>query len=46
MQNYDSGSVDMRSKAMHDRWQKLLQCKLIIVNGAQPMDEIIKNLEL
>lgn len=39
---YDTGSVNMRSKAKHDEWQKLLQCKQIILNGADDLD---KNLE-
>ena len=36
---YDSGSVDMRSKAKHDEWQKLLQCKQIVLNGADDVEE-------
>jgi len=31
---YDTGSVDMRSKAKHDEWQKLLRCRQIVLNGA------------
>ncbi|MCM1568531.1 MAG: hypothetical protein NC081_03675 [Roseburia sp.] len=27
---YDTGSVNMRSKAKHDEWRKLLQCKQIV----------------
>lgn len=27
---YDTGSVDMRSKAKHNEWQKLLPCKQIV----------------
>ncbi len=30
---YDTGDIDMRSKAKHDQWQKLLKCKQIVVNG-------------
>lgn len=40
---YDTGSVDMRSKAMHDEWQKLLQCPLVVVDGAEDLE---KNCEL
>lgn len=36
---YDTGSVNMRSKAKHDEWQKLLQCKQIILNGADDLDK-------
>ena len=42
---YDTGSVNMRSKAKHDEWQKLLKCPLIELNGADDLDknfEIIK----
>lgn len=35
---YDTGSVTMRSKENHDEWQKLLQCKQIIVNGENSLD--------
>lgn len=34
---YDSGSVEMRSKAMHDEWDKLLLCKQIVLNGADSL---------
>lgn len=40
---YDVGGLDIRSRAKHDEWQKLLRCKQIIVNGA---DHIAANLEL
>ncbi len=40
---YDTGSVNMRSSANHDAWQKLLPCRKIVLNGANP---IAKNLEL
>ena len=36
---YDTGSVDMRSKAKHDEWQKLLHCKQIVLNGADNLEE-------
>ena len=36
---YDTGSVNMRSKAKHDEWQKLLQCKQIVLNGANDLEE-------
>jgi uridine kinase len=40
---YDTGDIDMRSKAKHDQWQKLLKCKQITVNGE---DDLKYNLEL
>ena len=36
--DYDSGSVEMRSKANHDQWQKLLNCKQIILDGTDSVD--------
>ena len=45
--SYDSGGLDMRSKAKHDEWQKLLPCKLIELNGADDLNanyEIVRNL--
>lgn len=35
---YDTGSLNMRSKMKHDEWQKLLQCKLIILDGSANLD--------
>ncbi len=32
---YDTGDVTMRSKALHDDWQKLLKCMHINVNGEE-----------
>ena len=39
---YDTGSTNMRSKAKHDAWQKLLQCKILTLNGA---DDLQKNFQ-
>ena len=39
---YDTGSANMRSKAKHDAWQKLLQCKILTLNGA---DDLQKNFQ-
>ena len=36
---YDTGSVNTRSKAKHDEWQKLLICPLISLNGADDLNE-------
>ncbi len=36
---YDTGSANMRSKAQHDEWQKLLLCKQIVLNGADELEE-------
>ena len=37
--NYDTGNVKMRSKAKHDEWQKQLQCKLLVLDGADDLQE-------
>lgn len=31
---YDTGRVEMKSKAMHDEWQKLLKCRQIVLDGS------------
>lgn len=35
---YDTGGTEMRSRAKHDEWQKLLQCRLIVLNGGDDLD--------
>lgn len=35
---YDTAGVNMRSKAKHDEWQKLLQCPLVVVDGAEDLE--------
>lgn len=42
---YDTGSVNMRSKAKHDEWQKLLMCKQIVINGADDLGENFKKVQ-
>lgn len=41
--SYDSGGLDMRSKAKHDEWQKKLQCHQILLDGSLPVE---KNFEI
>lgn len=36
---YDTGGVDMRSRARHDTWQKLLKCSLLELDGAASLEE-------
>ena len=36
---YDTGDVTMRSRAMHDEWQKGLRCPVIALNGAEDVDK-------
>lgn len=40
---YDTGGVEMRSKAKHDEWQRLLKCDVITVNGA---DDMKRNMDI
>ena len=42
---YDTGSANMRSKAKHDEWQKLLLCKQIVLNGADDLEENFKKVQ-
>ena len=42
---YDNGSINMRSKAKHDEWQKLLQCRQIVLNGADDLEENLKKVQ-
>lgn len=35
---YDNGGLEIRSKASHDEWQRLLLCKQIVLNGADNLD--------
>jgi len=37
--SYDTGGIEIRSKAKHDAWQKLLQCELLIVDGCDALEE-------
>lgn len=40
---YDNGDESMRSKAMHDKWSKLLTCNQVILDGTKRVED---NLEL
>ncbi|MDE7157026.1 MAG: shikimate kinase [Lachnospiraceae bacterium] len=42
---YDTGSVNMRSKAKHDEWEKLLLCRQIVLNGTDDLDENFKKVQ-
>ena len=39
---YDTGGLDMRSRAHHNQWQKLLKCPILWLDGA---DDLTENLE-
>lgn len=37
--SYDNGGTDIRSKAMHDEWQKKLLCKILYLEGASKLED-------
>ncbi len=41
---YDTGSREMISKAMHDAWLKEIECEIIRYEGIVSTDEIIQDL--
>lgn len=43
---YDIGGPEMRSRVMHDAWLKQMACPVIIVDGAKPIEVILKDLGL
>lgn len=36
---YDTGDIHMRSRANHDAWQRKLACPLLVLNGADRVEE-------
>ncbi|HZK39440.1 MAG TPA: GNAT family N-acetyltransferase [Clostridia bacterium] len=40
--NYDIGGLDMRSRALHEKWLKDCPCPVIRVDGTKPVDELLK----
>ena len=36
---YDTGGLDMRSKAKHDQWQTMLTCPLLQIDGAAALEQ-------
>ncbi len=39
---YDDGDVHMRSRANHDLWQQGLSCPVLAVDGAHPLDALVR----
>lgn len=35
---YETGGVEMRSKAMHDAWSRKLSCPVLVLDGTQPVE--------
>lgn len=42
---YDTGSLEMRSRAKHDAWQQLLSCPLITLCGSDPLDQLVQHVQ-
>lgn len=36
---YDDGDITIRSRRMHDEWQKQLQCPLLLLPGTAPLED-------
>lgn len=37
--SYDTGGTDIRSRAKHDEWQKLLSCELLHLDGCDTLEK-------
>lgn len=42
--SYDEGDINMRSKAKHDKWQRLLSWLLFAVDGNMSTEENFKKI--
>lgn len=42
--SYDTGDLNMRSKAQQDQWQKRLPCPVILLDGAAPLQENVERI--
>lgn len=42
---YDQGDLTIRSKAMHDQWEKLLLCPKITLDGSEPLAHNLEIIE-
>lgn len=38
---YDTADISIRSKALHNYWQKDIYCQKLVVDGTKPLDQII-----
>ena len=39
---YDDGAPPLRSRALHDLWQRQLPCPLLTLDGTLPLDELVQ----
>ena len=40
--SYDDGDISMRSKANHDKWEKLLSCRRLLLDGSESLENNYK----
>ena len=43
---YDTAGIEQRSRDLHTEWLKKVQCPVVIVDGAQPVNEMLKKIGL
>lgn len=43
--SYDTGGLDMRSKAKHDEWQKLLKCEVMTLDGTNLLEDNFRRIK-
>ena len=41
---YDDGSIDMRSRRLHEEWMKQLNCPVVRVDGSRPIAEALNQI--
>ena len=41
---YDTAGTDQRSRALHEKWLKLLSCPLVRLDGTKLVEELLRNI--
>jgi adenylate kinase family enzyme len=41
---YDDGSLDMRSRRLHEEWMKQLNCPVVRVDGSSPIETVLNQI--
>jgi adenylate kinase family enzyme len=41
---YDDGSIDTRSRRMHEEWMKQLNCPVVRVDGSSPIETVLNEI--
>jgi len=42
---YDSGGLEVRSRALHEEWMGRISCPVVRVEASRPTDALLKELE-